>query len=296
MAYTKTEWKAREGENLSRFLKTEETAVSVILENAPDSIAEPGTPFSVDNMNKIEQGIADAHEMLAQLPNTGGPAIPTGGWEKLKLLGDYDFPTSWNEGEEWGAFIHRGAKLLHLYYPGAVKLNSSDPRLDSLLLTYLLPDNEGGGKTQIYPAVNENTLMGAMGRELAPFVGNAGAWPGYLDIDDLRPATVRVRQKVGFNQEEGPNPEENCGTATWWIGGIDTKIDYSGYPTAYIEDGYWWFENPDGNSWINSNIPANIVNQITVAMNYDSIYLSQHDTAYDYWNAMYWADIYIPLE
>jgi hypothetical protein len=65
MAYEKTEWKAREGSNLNRFEKSLETSRSVILHNAPNSITEKGTPFSIQNMNKIEQGIYDAHEMIA---------------------------------------------------------------------------------------------------------------------------------------------------------------------------------------------------------------------------------------
>jgi hypothetical protein len=64
--YEKTEWKARKGANLNRFEKSQETNRSVILTNVPSSVTEQGTPFSAENMNKIEQGIFDAHEMLAQ--------------------------------------------------------------------------------------------------------------------------------------------------------------------------------------------------------------------------------------
>ena len=61
MAYTKTEWKARQGVNLNKFTKSQETAGSVILTNTPDAVTEPGTPFSTENLNKIEHGIEDAH-------------------------------------------------------------------------------------------------------------------------------------------------------------------------------------------------------------------------------------------
>lgn len=64
--YEKTEWKARKGAGLSRFKKSDETAGSVVLENAPVSVTEPGTPFSAASMNKIERGIYDAHEMIAR--------------------------------------------------------------------------------------------------------------------------------------------------------------------------------------------------------------------------------------
>jgi len=65
MSYEKTVWKARQGSGLNRFNKSQESGGSVVLENAPIEVSEQGTPFSVDNMNKIEQGIYDAHEMIA---------------------------------------------------------------------------------------------------------------------------------------------------------------------------------------------------------------------------------------
>jgi len=65
MAYDKTIWEPREGSNLDRFEKENETARSVILRNSPNSVTQKGTKFSVQNMNKIEQGIFDAHEMVA---------------------------------------------------------------------------------------------------------------------------------------------------------------------------------------------------------------------------------------
>ena len=65
MAYQKTVWEPREGENLDKFLKYEETADSVVLINAPDVITRPGTPFSPGNMDHIEEGIEGAHILIA---------------------------------------------------------------------------------------------------------------------------------------------------------------------------------------------------------------------------------------
>jgi len=65
MAYVKTDWKARQGRNLNKFTKYQETGNTVILENTPDSITEPGTSFNVERMKKIEQGIYDEHELVA---------------------------------------------------------------------------------------------------------------------------------------------------------------------------------------------------------------------------------------
>jgi len=64
MAYEKTNWEPREGSDLDRFEKANETSKSVILRNRPNAVTKPGTPFSVKNMNKIEQGIYEAHEMI----------------------------------------------------------------------------------------------------------------------------------------------------------------------------------------------------------------------------------------
>jgi hypothetical protein len=67
VAYTKTEWLPRLGTNLNKFTKSAESPTSVILTSAPDAVTQPGTPFSVESMNKIEQGIFDAHEALAAM-------------------------------------------------------------------------------------------------------------------------------------------------------------------------------------------------------------------------------------
>ena len=61
MSYIKTSWVARVGTALNRFLKTNESAGSVELTNDPTGVTTAGTPFTVANMNKIEQGIYDAH-------------------------------------------------------------------------------------------------------------------------------------------------------------------------------------------------------------------------------------------
>ncbi len=59
MSYVKTSWVARVGTALNRFLKTNETSTEVELTNDPTGVTIAGTPFTVDNMNKIEQGIYD---------------------------------------------------------------------------------------------------------------------------------------------------------------------------------------------------------------------------------------------
>ena len=64
MAYEKTNWTAREGSGLNRFTKSLEDETTVYLENTPNQVTAEGTPFSPDNMNKIEKGIFQAHEEI----------------------------------------------------------------------------------------------------------------------------------------------------------------------------------------------------------------------------------------
>jgi len=64
MAYIKTLWEARQGVNLNRFKKSQETESFVVLTNEPDSITGQGTPFSPGNMNHIEEGVKAAHDQI----------------------------------------------------------------------------------------------------------------------------------------------------------------------------------------------------------------------------------------
>ena len=86
--YTKTSWVARVGTALNRFLKTNESAGSVELTNDPTGVSVPGTPFTVANMNKIEQGIYDAHypefTEAATLTNIASGEVQGTLWGKVK--------------------------------------------------------------------------------------------------------------------------------------------------------------------------------------------------------------------
>jgi hypothetical protein len=61
MAYTKTNWVNRQGTNLNLYAKSSETPTSVVLTNTP-TVTRAGTPFTAENMNKMEQGIYEAHQ------------------------------------------------------------------------------------------------------------------------------------------------------------------------------------------------------------------------------------------
>ena len=69
--YTKTNWVARVGTALNRFLKTNETSTEVELTADPTGVTTAGTPFTVANMNKIEQGIYDNSVAIEDNINQG---------------------------------------------------------------------------------------------------------------------------------------------------------------------------------------------------------------------------------
>lgn len=58
MAYKKHEWKARQGTGLNKF--RDQDGKLYEFTSAPDSVSQPGTPFSADWMNEMEDGIAAA--------------------------------------------------------------------------------------------------------------------------------------------------------------------------------------------------------------------------------------------
>jgi hypothetical protein len=68
MAYTKTNWLPRIADNKNKYLASGAVPGEVFLVNTPDNITQPGTPFSVENMNKLEQGVFEAHEALDNMP------------------------------------------------------------------------------------------------------------------------------------------------------------------------------------------------------------------------------------
>jgi hypothetical protein len=65
MAYIKKDWKPRKGSGLNKFTMSGEVGNVVYLDNIPDSITDPGTPFTAENMNHIEEGIESAHVGIA---------------------------------------------------------------------------------------------------------------------------------------------------------------------------------------------------------------------------------------
>lgn len=69
VAYIKTNWKDRIVEFARRYIKTGESSDEVTLMPKPGLITEEGTPITAANLNKIEQGVADAHALLDAATN-----------------------------------------------------------------------------------------------------------------------------------------------------------------------------------------------------------------------------------
>lgn len=61
MAYTKTPWFDRAVQFATRYLKSGETSSGVTLTADPGTVTQAGTPVNAANLNKLEQGVFDAH-------------------------------------------------------------------------------------------------------------------------------------------------------------------------------------------------------------------------------------------
>lgn len=67
MVYERIVWKNKEVERPRTFEKIENPDGTITLVPAEGNIIEPGTPIIAENMNKIEQGIEDAHSAIGNL-------------------------------------------------------------------------------------------------------------------------------------------------------------------------------------------------------------------------------------
>lgn len=66
MAYTKTEWKDQNVENPRTYLVRDNGDSTVTLMDAFGTVTELGTPVNAENMNKIENGIANNDAAITQ--------------------------------------------------------------------------------------------------------------------------------------------------------------------------------------------------------------------------------------
>ena len=71
MAYTKTEWKDQNVENPRTYSVRDNGDSTVTLMDAFGTVTELGTPVNAENMNKIENGIANAVDKDSNQTITG---------------------------------------------------------------------------------------------------------------------------------------------------------------------------------------------------------------------------------
>lgn len=70
LTYSKTVWQDRLVEFPNRYNKSGEAAGQVTLTPNPGTVTQAGTPISAVNLNKIEQGIADIHDLIRRNATT----------------------------------------------------------------------------------------------------------------------------------------------------------------------------------------------------------------------------------
>lgn len=87
MAYTPTNWKDRDVENPRTYTARQNEDGSITFFDAPGEIREQGTPVDSANMNKIEQGIVDAHVDLTNKANIDADNLSANGKSLISGLG-----------------------------------------------------------------------------------------------------------------------------------------------------------------------------------------------------------------
>ena len=75
MAYTPNTWQSREGTGLNKFQDQDGNIYEFTA--IPDQVTQPGTPFSADWMNHIEQGIANVDSNFPVSIANGGTGATT---------------------------------------------------------------------------------------------------------------------------------------------------------------------------------------------------------------------------
>ena len=82
MAYTPTNWQARTGSGLNRFV--DQNGNILELTASPTEVINAGTPVTADNLNHMEEGIEAAHEAIDEKADPGllvtGLSLPTSGY------------------------------------------------------------------------------------------------------------------------------------------------------------------------------------------------------------------------
>lgn len=90
MAYNKHTWVARQGVGLNKF--TDQNGVKYEFTPSPDEVTQPGTPFSAEWMNEMEDGIAAAgiiYGVCRTAESVSEKTVDTGGAPERLATGDH---------------------------------------------------------------------------------------------------------------------------------------------------------------------------------------------------------------
>jgi hypothetical protein len=87
MSYTKTTWTDRAVEFPNRYDKSGETSTQVTLVPNAGTVTQSGTAINASNLNKLEQGVYDAHVTADASTPKGGSTRTAQDIEILMLMG-----------------------------------------------------------------------------------------------------------------------------------------------------------------------------------------------------------------
>jgi hypothetical protein len=213
MSYVKTSWVARVGTALNRFLKANESSASVELTADPTGVSTAGTPFTADNMNKIEDGIYDSHyptfTEASTLENVASGDVQETLWGKvMKAIARVIVHDGWlNQSVKTTAsptFANAtiNSKLLSTYlgYLNQGVKTTDSPTFAKLTLTTSTYGSQsiGNGSSWVVPA----GIYQAVGSQLSIEIWSGSDWfsPGSIATVISDGANVRVTNYSSSNQ------------------------------------------------------------------------------------------------
>jgi hypothetical protein len=280
MAYTRINWRARQGTNLNKFTKSAETAVSVILTNAPNEVTDPGTPISVENLNHMDEGIAALDEGIAAL-DEGIAALDEGiaaldkGKAPLDSPAFINAPTAPTPAESDNsakiattAFVNNWAHARRTV--GEVKQFLVSPTNAQLLMWRLLPLDGGYVPVTDYPDLTAVMYVGDANNQTADWWyrfdtpsdpnGSRNISGAYLRVADLRGMFLRgnganSKYTMGNNSPyDGGAIGKHIGDAIRNIAGQIESSTNSGYIKIFFNPtGPFKIWNNSTQWWINPN-------------------------------------------
>jgi microcystin-dependent protein len=249
MSYEKTNWKARQGAGLDKFTETGRSGNTVVLTNTPDSVTEPGTPFSEDNMNHIEQGIYEAHEEL----NEKQDKITAAGETEARKLADEDLAeritvetlARVQADEDLGEYIDQTAAVLNSVIDGIQTvpltgalltrvINGTTPVAKNLFSpsAVFIADktliNDTDGTIGVYMGDIDSATIIVETKTISPVSPNEPTLLGNTAYFSNLPLTVNDAVSLGWNTPRVDDyarvlsDETNGGqTVEWYISNID---------------------------------------------------------------------------